>query len=129
MEDVSDRTSWTIERHGADVRRGRWEATVVAVDPGGEVAVLAHVEGTSTSASAALSLQVVAEMPPPDVAGDLAREAVRVATEFGATRIVVALDPCDRVAHDAIEASALDWRLLATGGSAYAEVTVSPPGD
>ena len=92
MEDVAEPTIWTIERDGADCRHGRWEANVVAVGPAG-VSVLAQLEGWARSGSATLALQLIAETPPSEVLGDLVRETVRLAAEFGATRIVCPLGP------------------------------------
>ena len=77
-------------------------------------------------ASATLTLQLIAETPPPEVMGELAREAVSLAAEFGATRIVCPLGICAHVVHDALEASRLDWRTLENGTSASAEVIVPP---
>jgi hypothetical protein len=71
-------------------------------------------------------VQLVSAGPPPEFVGELARAAVRLAAESGATRMMVPLAPCDRAAHDLVEASGLDWRMLADGESACAEVTVVP---
>jgi hypothetical protein len=125
MNDLAEHTIWTIERHGADSRRGRWEASVAAVGPSG-LSALAQLEGWARSTSATLTLQLIAETPPPEVLGELARDAVSLATEFGASRVVCPLGPCAHVVDDALEASRLDWRTLENGSSAYAEVTVSP---
>lgn len=107
-----------------DRRRGEWEATLAVVDPDGNVAALAELVGAA--ASVELTVQVVSQRPPSEVVGELARAAARLAAESGATRMVVPLAPCDRVAHDVVEASGLEWRMLANGDSACAEVTVPP---
>jgi hypothetical protein len=128
MNDLADPAVWTIERHGADRRHGRWEATVAAVGPAG-VSALAQIEGWARSASASLTWQLIAETPPVDVLGELAREAVKLAAQFGATRVVCPLGPCAHVVDDALDASRLEWRTVQNGTSAYAEMFLPPVDD
>lgn len=126
METSPDRTTWTIERCDVDGRPGCRGETLAVVDPEGDVAALADIEGAATSRSVELSLQLVADRPPREVLGELARAAARLAAEWGGTRMVVRLAPCDRMAHDLLDASGLEWRMLPRNGSACAEVTVPP---
>jgi hypothetical protein len=126
VEQTPARGTWIVDTCGVNRRRGDWEASLALVDPDGSVAALAEIVGTAASATVELSVQLVSAGPPPEFVGELARAAVRLAAESGATRMMVPLAPCDRAAHDLVEASGLDWRMLADGESACAEVTVVP---
>jgi hypothetical protein len=126
VEKMSDRRTWTIDRCDVDGGPGCRGATLAVVDPEGDVAALADLEGAAPLRSVEVSLQLVAKRPPREVLGELARAAARLAAEWGGTRMVVRLAPCDRMAHDLLDTSGLEWRMLPRNGSACAEVSLPP---
>jgi hypothetical protein len=126
MEETPERPTWRIET--CDTGCPGWRhAALVVVGPDGSIAAAADLDGPAASTSVELSVQLVSERPPPAVVGELVRAAATCTAQVGATRMVVPLGPGSPVTHDVMDASGLDWRVLASGESACAEVTAPRP--
>jgi hypothetical protein len=94
------------------------------VDASGCTVALAYFDGPATSDCVELLLAFGPGRPPTDLVGEMLRAAAALAGGAGSRRLLADFDPACRLAHDAVAASGLDWRVRPTCDGAVAELSL-----